>query len=534
MAVEAHCAELARRHLIRARGGPVTWPDGTVGTCYEFTHALYQQVAYARLGAGQRIRLHRRLGVGLEAAYGPRAAEIAAELAEHFTRGHDVSQAVQYLYQAAENASHRSAPREVIDLLNRALALCRQLPETSERLHQELAIQMALGPAWMALKGFAAPEAGHAYTRARALCEQVGDTSLLFPTIYGLWLFSLIDGALQTAQELATQLLRLAQASEDSPCLLLASWALATTCWHRGVFPQALTHARHGVALYNPQHHRELALRYVFDPGVACRATGAITLWLLGAPDQALAGVHEALSAAQGLASPLSLAFALATAMVIHQYRREPRATGEQAAGLLALCTTYGPAQYVAMGTLFQGWVLAVQGPCEEALVQMRQSVAAFRATGAAMAWQPLLLTLLAEASAQVGQPEEGVRLLAEAQTVLETTGERWWEAEVHRLRGELLLQHALPETSQAETSLRQALAVARRQQAKSLELRAALSLSRLWQQQGKRAVAHKLLAPIYGWFTEGFDTADLQEAQALLEALRAHDASGPALPPLH
>jgi predicted ATPase len=261
-------------------------------------------------------------------------------------------------------------------------------------------------------------------------------------------------------------------------------------------------------------------LRYVFDPGVTCLAQGAVALWLLGTPDQALAWIHDALGLAQTLAYPLSLAFALATAMLLHQHRREPQATGEQAAALIALCTTYGPAQYAAMGTLLQGWALAVQGPCEEALLQMRQSVAACRATGASMTWQPHLLTLLAEVSAQAGQPEESLCLLVEAQTVLETTGERWWEAEVYRRHGELLWRRSMSEAAQAAACFQQALDIARRQEAKSLELRAAMSLARLWQQQGKRQEAYDLLAPVYNWFTEGFDTADLQEAKALLEAL--------------
>ena len=224
----------------------------------------------------------------------------------------------------------------------------------------------------MALKGFAAPEAGHAFSRARVLCQQVEDTSQRFPALYGVWLFALIDGALWTAQELAEQLLHLARQSQDAPCLLVASWASSTTCLHRGEFPQALTHARHGVALYDPQQHRELAARYVFDPGVTCLAVSALALWLLGAPEQALARLHDALGLAQELAYPLSLAFALATATLIHQHRREPQATGEQAAALVALCTAHGPAQYVAMGKFCQGWALAAQGACEEALGQMR------------------------------------------------------------------------------------------------------------------------------------------------------------------
>lgn len=533
--IEAQCAALARWQLVR-EVGLETWPDTTVTTRYAFTHALVQQVAYERLGRGQRVQWHRRLGEALETAYGPRAADLAAELAVHFERGHDVRRAVHYLQQAAANAAQRYAHREVIDLLSRAMELLPQLPEGPARTQPELAIQLALGGTWMAVKSFTAPEAGRAYARARVLCQQVEDMDQRFPAVFGVWFFLLVDGALQTAQELADQLFLLARQCQDTARLLVARWAQTTTSWHRGAFPQALTHAQRGVRLYALEQHRALALYYIFDPGVACRSTGATVLWLLGAPDQALAWVREACSLAQELAYPLSLEFALITAALVHQVRREPRATSEQAAAFIALCTTYGPAQYAPMGRLWQAWVLAMQGSCQEALVQMRQSMAALRASRAAVAWEPYLLTLLAEVAAQAGQYEEGLCLLAEAQTVLETVGEHWWTAEVHRLHGELLRQQASAAAAQAEACFHQALTVARRQHAKSLELRAAMSLVRLWQQQDKGQEAYALLAPVYGCFTEGFDTADLQEAQGLLAALRegrstAHAAVACALP---
>jgi predicted ATPase len=375
-----------------------------------------------------------------------------------------------YLHQAAENTASRYAPREVIDLLTRALVLLRQLPATAERLQQELAIQLALGPAWVAMQGYGAPEVMHAYSRARVLCQQLGDTSQLFPVLYGLWSVARLGVALQTAQDLAEELFHLAQSSHDPACLLIAH--------------------------------------------------SAIVLWLLGTPDQALTRVYDAFPLAQELAHPPSLAYVLSIVAGVHQLRREPQAVREQAEAMAALSTAHGFAFYLATSTIYQGAVLATQGQHAEALGQMHQGLAARQATGAVMAWRPYFLTRLAEASAQAGQPEEGERLLAEAQTVLETTGERWWEAEVHRLRGELLWRHVMPEVSQVETCFLQALAVARCQQAKSLELRAAMSLARLWQQQGKRQAAHTLLAEVYHWFSEGLETADLQEARALLAAL--------------
>jgi adenylate cyclase len=261
-------------------------------------------------------------------------------------------------------------------------------------------------------------------------------------------------------------------------------------------------------------------LLHGFHPGLICLAHGAIVLWLLGTPDQALTRVYDAFALAQELAHPPTLVFTLSIVNVVHQLRREPQAIRSQAEALVALCTAHGFAFYLASGTIFQGIALAAHGQFTEALEHMHQGMTARQATGAVGIWQPYFLTFLAEATVQAGQFEAGMCLLAEAQALLESTGERWWEAEVHRLHGALLWQHARADASQAETRFLHALAVARRQQAKPLELRAATSLARLWQQQGKRAEAHQLLAEIYGWFTEGFDTADLQEARTLLQAL--------------
>jgi predicted ATPase len=254
------------------------------------------------------------------------------------------------------------------------------------------------------------------------------------------------------------------------------------------------------------------------DPGVECRSYAAQALWLLGYPDQALQRSRAALTLAQELLHPFSLAYALSQAIVVHQLRREGRAAQEQVEEVIAFCAEQGFPQLVAMGTILRGWGLAAQGREEEGIAQMRQGLATTpRGTGLG---RPPVLAQLAEAYWQTGQTEEGLLLLAEALTVLDETGERWWEAEVHRLKGELLLIQTIPDQTQAETCFQQALAVARQQQAKSLELRAAMSLARLWQQQGNRAEARELLAPVYGWFTEGFDTADLQEAKTLLETL--------------
>jgi predicted ATPase len=255
------------------------------------------------------------------------------------------------------------------------------------------------------------------------------------------------------------------------------------------------------------------------DAMLVCITWVALTLWLLGYPAQALQRGREALTRARQLGQPFSLAFALAWGAWLHQLRREPRATQEQAEAAITVCTEQGFAQLLAFGRLLRGWALATQHQGDEGITQIHQGLEAYQATGAAVG-RPQYLALLAEAQGQRGQVEMGLALLTEAVTAVEQTGERSYEAELHRLTGQLLGARSGAPPREAETRLRQALAIARRQDARSLELRAAISLARLWQQQGKQADAYALLAPIYCWFTEGLDTADLQDAKALLEEL--------------
>ena len=272
--------------------------------------------------------------------------------------------------------------------------------------------------------------------------------------------------------------------------------------------------------LYDPQRHRTHAALYSgHDPGVCCRLQAAQSLWLLGYHDQAVASSQAAIALAQQLAHPFSLTIALRWATMLHHLRRQAPLTQTHAEAAMTIATDQGFPQELAEATLLRGWALAASGHGEEGIMQIQQGLAAYRATGAG-ANRPYYLALLAEASAQAGQTTEGLEALAEALATLATSGVLWWEAELHRLRGELLLQHAVAQPGEAEACFQQALTVARRQQAKSPELRAAMSLARLWQAQGQRAEARALLAEVYGWFTEGFDTADLQEAKALLDAL--------------
>ena len=491
---------------------------------YIFKHALIQEAAYQSLLKSTRQRHHQQVARVLEEHF-PETTETQPEvLAHHVTEAGLSEQAIPYWQRAGERAIQRSAYVEAISHLNSGLAVLKTLPDTSNRAQRELDLQIALGQALIATKGQAAAEVGLAYSRARELCQQVEETAVLFRVLYGLWAFHVVRAELQTAVELSEELLRLARSIQDPAYLMGAHFALGVALFHLGKFPPACEHWEQGMALYDPQQHRANASLLGFDLGVFCFSHTSHALWHLGYPAQALTKSQEALDLAQKLSHPMSQAVALDYAAILHQFHREEHVAREQAERAIAICTEQGFAYYLAWATIIQGWTLSGQGQIEEGITQMRQGLAALRATGAELR-RPYYLELLAEAYGRAGQAEEGLHLLDEALQLVHKTGEGWREAELYRLKGELFLlkgegrrgSRTAP-AEDAETCFHQALTSARRQQAKSLELRAAMSLSRHWQQQGKRTEALNLLAPIYSWFTEGFDTADLQEAQVLLD----------------
>jgi predicted ATPase len=320
-------------------------------------------------------------------------------------------------------------------------------------------------------------------------------------------------GDFQRAREYGEQALALAQRLRDPALIMEAHYALGVPLYNLGAITLAQAHFEQGMSLVDA-----LTEPLRSEYGVLYRTFAAVNLWFLGYPDQALRRSHEALTLAQS-SHPFRLYWALTMAGQLHQLRREFHAAHERFEAALALASEQGLVQWLPVSLHERGWALAAQGQHEEGMAQMRQGIAALRATGAKLAL-PRLLVRLAEAYGNSGQAEEGLRPLAEALAVMDDTGGRRDEAWLYHIKGELLLQQALPDAAQAEACFQQALAVARRQQAKSWELRAAMSLARLWQRQSKWVEARELLAAIYGWFTEGFDTADLQEAKALLEAL--------------
>ena len=491
---------------------------------YRFKHALIQEAAYQSLLKSTRQQFHQHIAQVLEARF-PATSETQPELlAHHYTAAGLAAQAILYWQRAGQRANERSAHVEATRHLTQGLDVLKTLPDTLQRRQDELALQTTLGPALMATRGNAAPEVGHAYARALELCQQVGETPQHFPVLVGLWRFYVVRAELQTAREVGEQLLGLAQRQRAPALLLEAHRALGMTLFLMGELTASGPHLEQGIALYHPQQHRSHALLYGRDPGMDCYIYLAWTLWTCGYPDQARTAMHKGLTLTEGVSHPLSMATALGLAACIYQGCQDIQAVHTQTEASMTLSIEHGFPQWLALGTLLRGWALAMQGQTAEGIAQIRQGTAAWRATGAEAFW-PLCLACLAEAYGKAGQVTEGLTALAEARALVSKTAERFQEAELYRLMGELLLAQAETQDTghkleEAETWFQQALDVARGQHAKSWELRAAMSLSRLWQQQGKRAEARELLAPIYGWFTEGFDTADLQEAKALLEAL--------------
>jgi class 3 adenylate cyclase/predicted ATPase len=505
-------AQLVEAELLYQRGHP---PQAT----YLFKHALVQDAAYQSLLRSTRQQYHQRIAQVLEAQF-PQVIEMQPELlAHHYTEAGLAEQAIPYWQRAGQQASDRSANVEAVSHLTTGIELLKTLPETAAHTQHALTLYTALGAALLMAKGHAAPEVEDAYTRARALCQQVGETPELVPVLFGLWRSYIGRSQLHTAREIGDTLLRLAHRAHNPACAVIAHHTLGWTSFCLGELPAARQHAEAGIGRYTPDQHHARVFRMGQDPGVACRATAALTCWLLGYPEQARGRLHEALALAHALSHPFSVAWARCMAAWVLQFGRDVPAVLEQAEAAVVIATAQGFPLWAAQGTVLQGWALAMQGQGEAGMTPLHAGITAYRATGSAQ-HVSYYYTMLADVCAHLGYPEDGLQALAEAHTLLEQQEARWWEAETHRLRGVLLLRQPGTPQEHAETWLRRALDVARHQQAKSLELRAAMSLARLWQQHGHRAEASELLTPIYGWFTEGFDTADLQEAKALLEGL--------------
>jgi predicted ATPase len=519
--VEERLEVLECVHALVRRLREQAFPDGTRTRRYGFVHVLYQNALYAALQPTRKAAWSAAAARALLDHYGEKSAGLAAELAVLFEAARAPERATDHYLTAAENAARLFAHQEAVALARRGLALLQTLPDTPARARRELPLQMTLGMQLQVTQGYAAPEAERTYARVRELCEQMPEAPPLFPMLWGLWLFYKVRSELGKARELAERLLSLAQGAQDPAQLLQARQALAVTSLCLGDPAATREHMEQGVALYDRKRHQGHTFLYGQDPGVACRSFGAVALWLLGYPDQAVRYSGDAFALAGELGQPSTMALALHFASMLRQYRREVQVVREGAEATTAVATEHGLSFWRACGQAMRGWALAGQGAGAGGIAQLHQALTALKAAGSET-YRTYFLALLAEALGKEGQIEEGLGVLAEALAQMHATGEGFHGAEIHRLQGEFSLRREAVEVTgrEAEACFREALTVARRQQAKSLELRAVMSLTRLYQKQGRQGEARPVLAEIYGWFTEGFDTPDLQEAKALLEQL--------------
>jgi class 3 adenylate cyclase/tetratricopeptide (TPR) repeat protein len=488
---------------------------------YLFKHALVQDAAYGTLLRGKRQELHARVAAVLEQRFADVVKRQPELLAHHLTAAGETRRAIDRWLEAGKHAAQRSAHIEAIARFDRALALLPLLPEAPDRDNQEIEIQTARGLSLLVARGVGSIEVAEAYGRAIDLCEKHGGHGHLFAALWGFWLSRLSSGGkgdFATALSLSGKLLVLAQRQPEAGLRLQAHHSAWTTHFFCGAPETTLGHCQAGCRLYDMEQHRSHALLYGgHDPGVCARYTGAFVEGLLGYPAKALASIDDAVVLAERLAHPFSLELALMWATMIHHIRREPEQALRQARRAEALAAEHRLATPISPIVL-QAGALAAQGDAGEALAQLRAASAGKQGPVTLFAFKPYALALLSKMQEQVGDHAAALETMAEALAASEESGARWWDAEIHRLKGMVLLSRHDPEASQA--CFMQSKNIAQRQNAKSLELRASTSLARLWRDQGKRTEARDLLAPVYGWFTEGFDTPDLKEAKALLEQL--------------
>ncbi|KVO92703.1 adenylate/guanylate cyclase domain-containing protein [Burkholderia ubonensis] len=488
---------------------------------YSFKHALTQEVAGHSLLTERRSALHERTAQAIEALFPARIADYCSELAHHYRLSGNVPKAVEYLYRTGQQALQHSAQPDAMRHLGAALELLERLPDTPERAHQELTLRIALGPALMAVRGYGAPDVAANYTRALALCEQIGETSQLFLVQLGLRTHYHLRAEYATAREIGDRMLRMARQAKHPGLLVEAHLALSASLFFEGELMRARAHGERALALLDAEPRAGPAFAGTIDPGIRSLNFLAWTLWHQGCADQANLRCRQALARARQVAHVPTLALTLAYAAQLRQFRREADAAREHAEALMTLATEQGLPFWHAWGAVLRGWALSEQGDLANGIAQMRAGLDGYRATGAAMGCTHFL-ALLAQSCARAGDPAAGLAAIDEAMALAARTGERCYEAELHRLKASLLLG-AAGSADDAEDCLRRAIDIARRQRARSFELRAVLSLARVWQGQGRTTDAWRMVSEAYGGFTEGFDTADLREAAALLDQLASN-----------
>jgi class 3 adenylate cyclase/predicted ATPase len=510
--LRAALARLVDTELVFRRGEP---PDAT----YTFKHALVQETAYNAVLRERREELHARIARTLAADF-PAVLENNPELiAYHYTEAGLDEEAVEFWREAGELAISRSATDEAVAHLTSALRVLAKFPESRDRDRTELGLQVSLGGALIAARSFAATETGRAYERAWQLCQQLGDESQRMPVLFGRWTHHVARAELNEGLAVAGEMLGFAEARKDRAPLLVACRALANTEFFVGDLAAARSHAERVLADYDPARHGVLASLYSADPYVLCAYFLAHSLLRLGYPEQARVHARNALTRARELAHSVTLANALHHDCLFHQLCRDPLVVREQAARLISFAIEHGLPFWQALGQVFHGWALAASRQLDQGMAELVAGIEAYRATEGRL-YLPYALTLYADACRETGAVASGLEAIGEAKAVIGATGVRGFKAHVHRVEGQLLLAGRRPEPAAAERCFRAAMTLAQGQGARLSELRAAVNLAALWQDQGRRTEAYDLLAPLYTSFTEGFETADLREAAALLDQL--------------
>jgi predicted ATPase len=513
--VEEQLEALERVHAFVRLLSEEEFPNRTLTLRYRFVHVLYQNALYASLQPTRKTRLAAAVARALEGYWGEQSANVAGELAVLWEAAREFGRAADYFRLAAQNASRFFAAHEAVALAGRGLAMIQTLPDTRDNKDRELSLHVVLGTNLIATKGYCGPEVERTYSRAFELCHEVVETPHLLPVLYGLWSIHIVKSKHRKAWELGKEFLDRARRQGD-PAVLVGHRLVGSPLFGLGELTQAREHFQKCVSAYAPAQHRSLTWLYGQDPGMVGHVWLGWTLWLLGYPERALVHSHTSLHLSQDVSHAHSQAYALFTTAVHHQFRRESQRVHDLAKAAMELSAEQKLAYWLGMAMCPDGWAIAQQGHATEGIDMQRRGLDAVRNTGVGFI-VPYFLCLLAETYGKAGEAGAGLAVLTEALALIEENEERFWEAELYRLRGELLLKEGAA-CDDVEQCFHQAIAIARRQDAKSLELRAAMSLSCLRQKQGRKEEAGQVLAEIFSWFTEGFDTADLKEARVLLE----------------
>jgi predicted ATPase len=493
---------------------------------YLFKHALVQDAAYGTLLREPRRALHARIVETLENQFADIAENQPELLARHATEAGQIEKATLLWGKAGQRSLARSALVEAVEQLGRALDQIATLPATPALRREAIKLQVALITPLAHVKGFAALETKAAVEQAHLLIEQAqalgeapDDPLLLFLVVYAVVIESFVAFNGDKVREGAAQFLALAEKEGSAVPRMIGHRLYGGSFLFTGEVSESRPHFDQAIALYEPTKHRQLAMRFGQDARVSVLSFRSLALWMLGYPDAALADTHKLLSEAREIDHAATLMFALVYASIIHIHCGNYEAANTQLDEVVALAEKKGAMFWKTLGTIWRGWLFALTGEVSDAVKMISSGITALRSTGSTVL-MPLYLACLARAHAEFGQFHDARRCIGEALTTIEATKERWWEADINRMAGEIALLSPEPDAAKAETYFERALDVARQQHAKSFELRASMSLARLWRDQGKVQQARELLAPVYGWFTEGFDTRDLKEAKVLLEEL--------------